>query len=231
MSKILTALQWMIDTANNNSHGYDQTYRWGEKGDYDCSSAVITACEYAGIPLKSNGATYTGNMKSIAIALGCFKEIISQVNLSTGAGLQPGDILLNTTHHVAMYCGNGKLVHASINEKGKATGGTPGDQTGKEFCIRSYYNYPWNSVLRYTENGPSYSPETITVTELSAHGTANVKSSLNVRSAPSTTASILGIYAAGDDITITGKCSNGWYRCLIFGGQIGFVCGDYVKLK
>ena len=49
-----------------------------------------------------------------------------------------------------MYCGNGKEVEASINEKGKATGGKPGDQTGKEFLIRSYRNYPWNRVLRYS---------------------------------------------------------------------------------
>lgn len=50
-----------------------------------------------------------------------------------------------------MYCGNGKEVEASINEKGKATGGKPGDQTGREILIRSYRNYPWNHVLRYVE--------------------------------------------------------------------------------
>ena len=42
MGKIETATQWMIDLANDNSHGYDQTNRWGP--DYDCSSAVISAC-------------------------------------------------------------------------------------------------------------------------------------------------------------------------------------------
>ncbi len=49
-----------------------------------------------------------------------------------------------------MYCGNGKEVEASINEKGTAHGGKPGDQTGREFLIRSYRNYPWTNVLRYT---------------------------------------------------------------------------------
>lgn len=48
------------------------------------------------------------------------------------------------------YCGNGKLVHASINEKGTTTGGKSGDQTGREICIRSYYNKPWKYVYRYT---------------------------------------------------------------------------------
>ena len=50
-----------------------------------------------------------------------------------------------------MYCGNGLEVEASINEKGTAVGGVPGDQTGREFLIRSYRNFPWNCVLRYQE--------------------------------------------------------------------------------
>lgn len=54
-----------------------------------------------------------------------------------------------------MYCGSGKEVEASINEKGTATGGKPGDQTGKEFLIRSYRNYPWDCILRYKEAGTS----------------------------------------------------------------------------
>lgn len=150
MSKIEKAVQQMEAWANDNSHGYDQIYRWGEKGDFDCSAAVIQACENAGIPVKSNGATYTGNMLSVFKKCG-FKDVTSSVNLSTGSGLKRGDVLLNTSHHTAMYCGNGKEVEASINEKGTATGGKPGDQTGKEFLIRSYRNYPWTNVLRYQD--------------------------------------------------------------------------------
>lgn len=150
MSKIEKAVQQMEAWANDNSHGYDQIYRWGEKGDFDCSAAVIQACENAGIPVKSNGATYTGNMLSVFKKCG-FKDVTSSVNLSTGSGLKRGDVLLNTSHHTAMYCGNGKEVEASINEKGTATGGKPGDQTGKEFLIRSYRNYPWTNVLRYPD--------------------------------------------------------------------------------
>lgn len=142
------ATKWMENLANNSSHGYDQLYRWGEKGDYDCSSAVITAWQTAGVPVKTNGATYTGDMYSVFIKLG-FKDVTSTVNLSSGSGLKRGDILLNHQKHVAMYCGNGKEVEASVNEKGGATGGKPGDQTGKEILIRSYRNYPWNVVLRY----------------------------------------------------------------------------------
>ena len=41
-----------------------------------------------------------------------------------------------------------RIGHASIAENGKATGGTSGDQTGKEVVIREWYNKPWNVLLR-----------------------------------------------------------------------------------
>ena len=63
MSIIKTAAQWMINLADNNSHGYDQNNRWGP--DYDCSSAIISAWQSAGIPVKTEGSTYTGNMRNI----------------------------------------------------------------------------------------------------------------------------------------------------------------------
>ncbi len=157
MSKTQNALNWMVWIANDDHHGYDQKYRWGERGDYDCSSAVITAWEQAGVPVKTMGATYTGNMENIFKALG-FADVTSYVNLNTGEGLQPGDVCLNSIHHVAMALGDGRLVHASINELGRATGGQPGDQTGREFCIRSYYNYPWNVILRYMGDEADVAP-------------------------------------------------------------------------
>lgn len=156
--RINKAINWMEETAKDDRHGYCQDHRWGEDGDYDCSSAVITAWEQAGIPVKTKGATYTGNMLSIFKANG-FQDVTAQIDRSTGAGLVRGDVLLNTAHHTAMYCGNGKEVEASINEKGTAHGGKPGDQTGKEFLIRSYRNYPWTNVLRYT--GGNSTPVTV----------------------------------------------------------------------
>jgi cell wall-associated NlpC family hydrolase len=151
MTKTEKAIKQMESWAQDSSHGYDQDYRWGEKGDFDCSSAVIQAWQNAGVPVKAKGATYTGDMRTVFLSCG-FKDVTSKVNRSTGSGLLRGDVLLNETHHVAMYCGNGKEVEASINEKGTAHGGQPGDQTGKEFLIRSYRNYPWDCVLRYSES-------------------------------------------------------------------------------
>ena len=165
MTKTEKAIRQMETWAKDVSHGYDQDYRWGEKGDYDCSSAVIQAWENAGVPVKSKGATYTGDMRTVFLSCG-FKDITNKVNVATGAGLIRGDVLLNTVHHTAMYCGNGKEVEASINEKGTAHGGKPGDQTGKEFLIRNYRNYPWDCVLRYQESSSS---STTTTTEKVAY--------------------------------------------------------------
>ena len=38
--------------------------------------------------------------------------------------------------------------HASIDERGKAKGGTAGDQTGKEVYKRTWYSKPWHTVFR-----------------------------------------------------------------------------------
>lgn len=147
MSDIIEkAVSFAESIAKDDTHGYDQKQRWG--ADYDCSSLVITAWQYAGVCVKSAGATYTGNMYNIFKKCG-FKDVTKNVNLSTQDGLMRGDVLLTPNKHTAIYCGDGKLVHASINEKGRITGGVTGDQTGKEICIRSYYNKPWKYVLRY----------------------------------------------------------------------------------
>ena len=144
------AISQMEAWASDPSHGYDQANRWGP--DYDCSSAVISAWELAGVPVKTKGATYTGNMRGVFLRCG-FEDVTAGVDLSTGTGLQRGDVLLNILHHTAMYCGNGMEVESSINENGGVTGGQSGDQTGREFLVRPYRNYPWDCVLRYMGGG------------------------------------------------------------------------------
>lgn len=235
ISKVEAATQWMQMTAADDSHGYDQVYRWGEKGDYDCSSAVITAYEKAGVPLKSNGATYTGNIKPVALKLG-FQDVTSSVDLATGAGLQRGDILLNEVHHVAIYCGNGKQVEASINEKGGARNGQPGDQTGREFLVRSYRNYPWNCVLRYTTGGTIETPVQQTpITNVSKtikyYGIVTA-SSLNVRRGPDTTYTPCSFspLPQNTEIEVCDQQPNGWLY-IKYNNKYGFVSGKYVQKK
>lgn len=41
-----------------------------------------------------------------------------------------------------------KIGHSSIDENRKASGGSAGDQTGKEVCIRGWYNGNWDFVAR-----------------------------------------------------------------------------------
>lgn len=43
------------------------------------------------------------------------------------------------------------IAHASHDERGKLSGGAAGDQTGQEVCIRTWYNRPWNVVIRMKE--------------------------------------------------------------------------------
>ena len=151
MSKVSKAVEYMKKVANDSKHGYSQINRWGNPNtvsDYDCSSLVISAYEAAGVKVKTAGATYTGNMYSVFTKCG-FKDVTSKVNLSTGSGLIAGDVLLNHSNHTAMMINGTQLAQASIDENGNIMGGRVGDQTGQEIHIRSYYNYPWNCVLRY----------------------------------------------------------------------------------
>ena len=157
MGKIENAVAMAEQIAGDERHGYDQVHRMGDP-DYDCSSLVILCCEKSGIPVWTKGARYTGNMRDVFLKTG-FKDVRSSVDFSNGSGMKRGDVLLGNGH-TAFYCGNGSLVHASKNEKGGTKGGKAGDQTGKEICIRPYYNKPWTSVLRYVgENGSPTPPD------------------------------------------------------------------------
>lgn len=143
MDKATKACDIAIEIANDDSHGYSQYNRW--LPDFDCSSLVIYCYEKAGVPVKTNGATYTGNMLSAFLKSGF--RIIDRVKEQ----LVKGDVLLNVKNHTAIYIGNNKIVQATIAENNTIHGQT-GDQTGKEIAIYNYYNYPWDYILRYVEN-------------------------------------------------------------------------------
>ena len=126
--------------------GYDQNQRWDIRvgGECDCSSIAIWTLREAG--QDTGGATYTGNLSAALVARG-WQRIIPN------GKPQPGDILLNDVHHVAVCVGPGQLAQASIDERGRASGGQSGDQSNYETNVRSYYDYPWNCYLRYVGGG------------------------------------------------------------------------------
>ena len=149
MNKIGAAVELARCMAADGKHGYDQSHRWGP--DYDCSSLIITVWEQVGVPVRTGGATYTGNMREVFLRCG-FADVTSEVSLGDGRGLVAGDVLLNHRNHTAMMVDKYNLVQARINELGTVSGGQTGDQNGGEIAVRSYYNFPWDCVLRYREN-------------------------------------------------------------------------------
>ena len=155
MSAATNAYDWAVGIANDQKHGYSQESRWGTAGtvsDFDCSSLVISAFEQAGVPLKSKGATYTGNLREVALSCG-FMDVTKEVNLLTGAGLKKGDILMyhksGPIGHTALASGDGRIVHARGQSYGSPA---PGDQ-GSEIAVTAYYRGSWTTVLRYTGVG------------------------------------------------------------------------------
>ncbi len=140
-------------------HGYSWISRWGdgegtcdivingktyhlEQGDRDCSSAIISAYEAAGI--SCGGATYTGNMRQCMCATGNF----IWHPMSSGYVAKRGDIYLNEANHTAMCISDvpDMLGEFSISETG-GTDGAEGDQTGYESHRGAFYDYPWNGIL------------------------------------------------------------------------------------
>ena len=154
MTIIESATSWAIGIARDQSHGYSQQNRWGPN--YDCSSLVISAYKQAGVPIDTTVVNYTGNMSGL-LKYG-FKEVTSSVNLTTGSGLQAGDILWyhisGANGHTALYAGNGKIVHA----RGQSYGSSKTGDQGSEIAVTAYYRGKWQHVYRYVGGTTTAAP-------------------------------------------------------------------------
>ena len=103
-----TAVQWMINKANNEYITYSQSTRNLKNpngSSYDCSSFVITGFYMGGFDAN---ATYTGNMRSAFEALG-FTWIPG--NVFPASECKRGDILLHEIEHTQVYIGNNQDVN------------------------------------------------------------------------------------------------------------------------
>ena len=163
-SVIENAIAWAVNIANDDSHGYSQTSRYGP--DYDCSSLVITAFNNAGV--STGSATYTGNMISNFEANGF--TWIPWSTIGSSSNLQRGDILLNIQYHTAIYMGNNQVVEAHArsaadkaydNRDVRYANTLQGDQDGQEIRVTNYYWYSsggWDGVLRLNETPDNEGP-------------------------------------------------------------------------
>ena len=155
MASLSAFCEAMRTACEDWSLGYDQSNRWDirDGGECDCSSLVIWALKQAGF--DTGTASYTGDMSANLTARG-WSRLPFRL-----ADVRAGDILLNDQYHTAaVIAGSGPtatVAQASIDERGKATGGASGDQSGRETNTRQVYEYwaGWDCILRYAgETGP-----------------------------------------------------------------------------
>ena len=139
MNKIEKAVAWAEQIAADDRHGYSQVNR--NSPDYDCSSFVGTALANAGFPVSIYSTTRN---------LG--EQLENAGFVKCGKPWKRGDIHLAAGHHVTMSVDANRIVHASQSENGGIDGQT-GDQTGKEICVRSYYDLPYENTVHYRYAG------------------------------------------------------------------------------
>ena len=139
-------VQWMIDTAADDSVGYSQDTRFLNPN-VDCASFVwYGLVKGAGVKKENLGgsAFWTGNMESLLTGIG-FKKY----KYESEKDLQRGDILWvhnNSHQHTEVYVGDGKNVGAHNNRDG-----VDGDSSGTEVNVSNANNdsYGWMAYFRY----------------------------------------------------------------------------------
>lgn len=139
MNKIEKTVAWAEQIAADDRHGYSQVHR--NSPDYDCSSFVGTALANAGFAVSIYSTTRN---------LG--EQLENAGFVKCGAPWRRGDIHLAAGHHVTLSVDANRIVHASQSENG-GIDGQPGDQTGKEICVRSYYDLPYENTVHYRYAG------------------------------------------------------------------------------
>lgn len=140
MASVEAAVAWAEAIARDDSHGYSQGARDGQ--DFDCSSLVCRSMRAAGFGTPSPSfSTRT---------MGQWLESHGWVWHGGLAGVARGDILWKVGH--TGWALNGyRSVEARIDERGRITGGRPGDQTGGEIGFFDIASMPWLGYWRLNE--------------------------------------------------------------------------------
>lgn len=196
MLKIETAVSWAEQIAADNRHGYSQVHR--NDPDYDCSSFVGTALSNAGFAVSKYSTTR--NLESQLIKCG-FKKC--------HAPWKRGDIHLAAGHHVTMSTDASHIVHASQSENGGIDGQT-GDQTGREICVRSYYNLPYSNLVHYRYTGND-EPESARSFSRKIAGAYHTNDTYNLRVGAGMNKRVILTLPTGTGVRNYGYYTGEWY--------------------
>ncbi len=138
----MTAIARQIEAAGT---GYGQDDRWsfldiaGRRiipgRDCDCSSSAAAIVWLGGFPLTFYTGLYTGNLGASLVKAG-----FTELPYSASTRTIEGDLVIASYHHVIYALSSSAWLSAEGNERGSATGGTPGDQTDSEVRIRAPYD-------------------------------------------------------------------------------------------
>ena len=173
-SRVETAVQWAIDIANDNTHGYSQgaenataynPYTGSRDApDYDCSSLVYYAFDHAGFKIidnwqqknpnywsRYNGLQKVGDADTIWDDLGVDGGWKKFSWIEAKDNLRRGDILCLPKKHVAIYIGDGKTVEARGVNNPRGGSYETGDQGG-EIDFYEAQGRGWTEVYRYVGN-------------------------------------------------------------------------------
>lgn len=150
ISKMVAAAA-AIDKAGT---GYDQHQRWtfydrkakkiipGKEG--DCSSVCGAIAALGGYPVNLDDPFYTGNFREKMVKAG-----FTAIRFTGLSQLRAGDFVVGPGH-VEFVPRPGRMFSASIDERGKISGGKAGDQAGREVLERPAYLRAkgWDWILR-----------------------------------------------------------------------------------
>lgn len=137
------ALEWALQIANDDSHWY----LWGGVGPdhYDCSGFVGNALVAAQIlPGPMYTRQFDTSIEAFVLMSHGFVEVTSQVNLRTGEGMLPGDVLLRREAdggHTEFYYGSGQQIGAHSTPDNVA-------ERASSISIVPLYQ-SWERVFRY----------------------------------------------------------------------------------